>query len=94
MILRWECPLCGNGYISPGKCGNNLPIPCRAPLEPVYGPDAQDVIDALRLVLTQDDVDVELVRALVVEAPPTDEARGVDLLLRLIREGRLQVGMR
>lgn len=57
---------------------------------------AQDVIDALRLLLTQDDLDVGVVHTLVDEAPPTDgqSARGVRLLLDLARGGRLKIGMR
>lgn len=60
---------------------------------PVYGPIAQDIVDALRLLLTQDDVDLELVRELVKRAPETDGTRGIEQLLDLIREGRAKVVM-
>lgn len=94
----WECPACGSAYIKPGTCGNNFPegatAPCRETLVAVYAPNAQDIVDALRLVLTQDDASMEMVRLLMDEAPETDDARGVDLLLRLIRESRLKVALR
>lgn len=60
---------------------------------PIFTPTAQDVIDALRLVLTQDDAEMKLVRILVDIAPGTDEARGVDLLLDLIKDGRAELKM-
>lgn len=92
-VRWWACPLCGNHYTRAGQCGNNIHR-CRSELEPVYGPNAQDVIDALRLVLTQDDAEIELVRILVDEAPPSEAARGVSLLLDLIREGRAKATLR
>ena len=96
-VREWKCPACGTGYISPGHCGNNFAeggaVACRETLVPVYGPSAQDIIDALRLVLTQDDADMRLVRLLMDEAPETDGARGVDLLIDLIRENRLKVAL-
>jgi hypothetical protein len=52
------------------------------------------VIDALRLVLTQDDADMDLVRELMTEAPATDGARGVDFLLDLVKQHRLKVALR
>jgi hypothetical protein len=93
----WRCVDCGAEYDSPGteqQCGQNLPVHCRGLLEPVYGPTAQDVVDALRLVLTQDDASMDLVRELMAEAPETDDARGVDFLLDLIKSGRLKVALR
>lgn len=77
-----------------GKCGCAVGIPQRTSEPNREAPIAQDVIDALRLVLTQDDASMEMVRLLVDEAPETDDARGVDLLLRLIRESRLKVALR
>jgi hypothetical protein len=56
-------------------------------------PTAQDVIDALRLLITaqQDPAKVDrLLRCLLEFAPDTDSSRGIDLLLRLLAEGTLR----
>lgn len=55
---------------------------------------AQDVIDALRLVLMgqQDPEEAQaLVRMLLEFAPETDSNRGVELVTSLIAEGSLRV---
>jgi len=56
---------------------------------------AQDVIDALRLVLIQDDADPRLIRELVRRAPISDGSskRGVQLLVDGIRDGEFIVHM-
>lgn len=57
---------------------------------------AQDVIDALRMVLMaqKDPVEVrKIVECLLEFAPDTDSSRGIDLLLRLIAESTLKVAL-
>lgn len=94
-ILDWRCPGCGTEYTRAiAACGQNEPTVCREIPLPVYGPNAQDVIDALRLLLTQDDIDGALLRHLVDRAPETDGDRGVELLLEMIRDGKAQVFLR
>lgn len=55
---------------------------------------AQDVIDALRIVLlAQKDPAraLPVVEMLIEQAPETDSSRGIDLLLHLITEASLKV---
>lgn len=60
-------------------------------------PTAQDVIDALRMVLlAQDDPEqvTKLTKCLVEFAPETDGSRGIDLLMRLIAEATVKVALK
>ena len=57
---------------------------------------AQDVVDALRIVLMSQKDPREIVRlvdCLVEFAPETDSSRGIDLLLSMIAEGSLKVAL-
>jgi hypothetical protein len=57
---------------------------------------AQDVVDALRLLLMsqQDKFEaMKLVTAMLEFAPETDSNRGVDLILRLLAEGSLKAAL-
>jgi hypothetical protein len=59
-------------------------------------PEAQDVIDALRLAIMAQKDPVEAIRVvecLLVFAPDTNTSRGIDLLLKLISEASLKVSV-
>ena len=92
----WRCDTCGTEYITDiGKCGQLQP-PCDGTVQRVEPPTAQDVVDALRFLLAEQDDPAEAVRianAVLTYAPETDADRGISLILRLIAEGSLKVAL-